>query len=236
MNEAKGFDVAKQMVWESWLQVKANKGSTGIDGINLKPYNSNIDKNLYKLWNRMSSGSYFPKAVKLVEITKPNGGKRPLGIPTAEDRVAQMVVVMYIMPRLEAIFHEDYYGYRPLRSAHSAIAKAWWKSLENYIEDGRVEISNNFCEQLMKTVKLNLKNCQNIDSVFAAENAAFIFSVTESCSLNGINPERYIEDILRSILFGTNRDKREFLPCYYQAHELPEMNAIEVGRLLSIAV
>ena len=131
MNEAKGFDVAKQVVLESWLQVKGNKGSAGIDGIALKSYESNLQKNLYKLWNRMSSGSYFPKAVNLVEIPKPNGGKRPLGIPTVEDRVAQMVVVMYIMPRLETIFHEDSYGYRPLRSAHSAIAKARERCNEN---------------------------------------------------------------------------------------------------------
>ena len=110
-----------------------------------------------------------------------------------------------------------------------------WKSLENFIEDGRVEISNNLCEQRMKAVKLNLKNCQNIGSEFAAENAAFMFSVTESCSLNGINPESYLEDVFRSILFGTKKDKREFLPCFYQEHELPEMSAIEVGRLLSTA-
>ena len=110
-----------------------------------------------------------------------------------------------------------------------------WKSLEKFIEDGRVEISNNLCEQRMKAVKLNLKNCQNIGSEFAAENAAFMFSVTESCSLNGINPECYLEDVFRSILFGTNRDKRDFLPCYYQAHELPKMSGIEVGKLLSTA-
>ena len=110
-----------------------------------------------------------------------------------------------------------------------------WKSLENFIEDGRVEISNNLCEQRMKAVKLNLKNCQNIGSEFAAENAAFMFSVTESCSLNGINPESYLEDVFRSILFGTNRDKRDFLPCYYQAQELPEMSALEVAKLLSTA-
>jgi hypothetical protein len=110
-----------------------------------------------------------------------------------------------------------------------------WKSLENFIEDGRVEISNNLCEQRMKAVKLNLKNCQNIGSEIAAENAAFMFSVTESCSLNGINPESYLEDVFRSILFGTDRDKRDFLPCYYQAHELPKMNALEVAKLLSTA-
>ena len=110
-----------------------------------------------------------------------------------------------------------------------------WESLENFIEDGRVEISNNLCEQRMKAVKLNLKNCQNIGSEIAAENAAFMFSVTESSSLNGINPESYLEDVFRSILFGTNRDKRDFLPCYYQAQELPVLSAIEVGKLLSTA-
>ena len=91
MNEAKPFVVEKRVVMESWLQVKANRGSAGIDGIDLKSYESNLQKNLYKLWNRMSSGSYFPKAVKLVEIPKPNGGKRPLGIPTVEDRVARAI-------------------------------------------------------------------------------------------------------------------------------------------------
>jgi len=123
MNEAKPFVVEKRVVMESWLQVKANRGSAGIDGIDLKSYESNLQKNLYKLWNRMSSGSYFPKAVKLVEIPKPNGGKRPLGIPTVEDRVAQMVVVMYIAARLEAIFHDDSYGYRPMRD-HGLLMKA----------------------------------------------------------------------------------------------------------------
>ena len=132
MNEAKCFEVEKQVVMDSWLQVKANRGSAGIDGVNLKSYESNLQKNLYKLWNRMSSGSYFPKAVKLVMIPKPNGGERPLGIPTVEDRVAQMVVVNYIQPRFEAIFHEDSYGYRPFRSAHTAIAKAWERCNENH--------------------------------------------------------------------------------------------------------
>ena len=112
-----------------------------------------------------------------------------------------------------------------------------WKTLENYIEDGRVDISNNLCEQRMKAVKLNLnlKNCQNIGSEFAAKNAAFMFSVTESSSLNGINPESYLEDVFRCILFGTKRDKRDFLPCYYQACELPKMSGLEVAKLLSTA-
>ena len=86
---------------------------------------------------------------------------------------------------------------------------------------------------LMKSKSIT--NSQNIGSEIAAENAAFMFSVTESCSLNGINPESYLEDVFRSILFGTNRDKRDFLPCYYQAQELPELSAIEMGKLLSTA-
>jgi len=87
----------------------------------------------------------------------------------------------------------------------------------------------------MRAVKFNLKNCQNIGSEIAAENSAFMFSVTESCSLNGIHLESYLEDVFRSILFGTDRDKRDFLPCYYQTHELPKMNALEVAKLLSTA-
>ena len=132
MNEAKPFDVEKRLVWEAWKRVKSSGGSAGIDKVDLKTYDSDIGKNLYKLWNRMSSGSYFPKAVKLVEIPKSNGGKRPLGIPTVEDRVAQMAAVMQITDRLEAIFHEDSYGYRPMRSAHDAIAKAWERCNENH--------------------------------------------------------------------------------------------------------
>ena len=132
MNEAKPFEVEKRLVWEAWKRVKANGGSAGIDKVDLKTYDSDIDNNLYKLWNRMSSGSYFPKAVKLVEIPKPNGGKRPLGIPTVEDRVAQMAAVLQITDRLEAIFHEDSYGYRPMRSAHDAISKAWERCNENH--------------------------------------------------------------------------------------------------------
>lgn len=85
-------------------------------------------------------------------------------------------------------------------------------------------------------IKKMLRNqCQNIGSEIAAENAAFMFSVTESCSLNGINPENYLEDVFKSILFGTDKDKRDFLPCYYQVHELPKMNALEVAKLQSTA-
>lgn len=124
MNEAKPFEIDKRFVYDAFKKVKSNKGSAGIDGIEMNIYVQNVGNNLYKLWNRMSSGSYYPKAVKLVEIPKSNGGTRPLGIPTIEDRIAQMVVVMAITPRIDPFFHEDSYGYRPNKSAHDAVAKA----------------------------------------------------------------------------------------------------------------
>lgn len=94
MNEAKPFEINKRLVYDAYLKVRANKGSSGIDNVDMKTYDENLSKNLSKLWNRMSSGCYFPHAVKLVEIPKPNRGTRPLGIPTIEDRVAQMSVLL----------------------------------------------------------------------------------------------------------------------------------------------
>lgn len=124
MQEAKPFQIDKRIIFEAFKKVKFNRGSSGIDGIEMTTYEQNLGSNLYRLWNRMSSGSYMPKAVKLVEIPKSNGGKRPLGIPTIEDRIAQMAVVNVIEPLIEPCFHEDSFGYRPHRSAHDAIAKA----------------------------------------------------------------------------------------------------------------
>ena len=124
MQEAKPFQIDKRIIFESFKKVKLNRGSSGIDGIEMTTYEQNLGSNLYRLWNRMSSGSYMPKAVKLVEIPKSNGGKRPLGIPTIEDRIAQMAVVNVIGPLIEPCFYEDSFGYRLHRSAHDAIAKA----------------------------------------------------------------------------------------------------------------
>lgn len=124
MDEVKPFKIESNLISEAWSRVRANKGSAGIDNVDIEKYESNLQKNLYKLWNRMSSGTYFPKPVKLVEIPKANGGKRPLGIPTVEDRTAQMAAVLAIEPILEAIFHNDSYAYRHNRSAHDAIGKA----------------------------------------------------------------------------------------------------------------
>jgi len=121
---AKPISISKQLIYEAFKSVKANRGSAGVDKVTIKDYENNLRSNLYKLWNRMSSGSYFPPPVKLVEIPKSNGGKRPLGIPTVSDRIAQMAVVKLITPGIEPYFHEDSYAYRPHRSAHDAVAKA----------------------------------------------------------------------------------------------------------------
>ncbi|AZU60839.1 group II intron reverse transcriptase/maturase [Neobacillus mesonae] len=124
MKESKPFKISKHVVLTAFKRVKANRGSEGIDGQDIKEFEKNLKRNLYKVWNRMSSGSYFPPPVKLVEIPKKTGGKRGLGIPTVEDRVAQMVVKMYLEPKVEPIFHEDSYGYRPNKSAIDAIGQA----------------------------------------------------------------------------------------------------------------
>src|SRR5690606_18108745 len=103
---AKPFKVSKQEVMQAWHRVKANRGSGGVDGISLEDFEQNLAKNLYKLWNRMSSGSYKPQAVKRVEIPKKDGGVRALGIPTVIDRVAQDVVRARLEPRVEPLFDE----------------------------------------------------------------------------------------------------------------------------------
>lgn len=119
------------MVWQAYKRVRANKGSAGIDTVSIEQFDENLSKNLYKLWNRMASGSYFPPAVKEVEIPKKDGKVRKLGIPTISDRIGQMVVKMYLEPRLEAIFHPNSFGYRPNKSAHQAleqVRKNCWKT------------------------------------------------------------------------------------------------------------
>jgi RNA-directed DNA polymerase len=122
MKENKSIWISKDVIWKSWLSVKANAGSAGIDEESIKSFKSKSEDELYKLWNRMSSGSYFPPCVKGVEIPKRDGRKRLLGIPTVADRVAQTTVKMLIEERLEKIFDRDSYGYRPGRSAHDALA------------------------------------------------------------------------------------------------------------------
>lgn len=119
--ETKSFKVNKQAVWDAYKKVKANKGAPGVDNISIEKFDENIKDNLYKLWNRLSSGSYFPPPVRAVEIPKKNGGTRLLGVPTVEDRIAQMVVRMYFEPSVDKVFYKDSYGYRPNKSAIEAI-------------------------------------------------------------------------------------------------------------------
>ena len=121
---AKPLPIGKRQVWEAYKRVKANRGAAGVDGQTLTEFEGNVKNNLYKLWNRLASGSYMPSAVRRVEIPKSDGGVRPLGIPTVSDRIAQMVVKQLLEPILEPMFHEDSYGYRPGKSAHHAIAQA----------------------------------------------------------------------------------------------------------------
>jgi RNA-directed DNA polymerase len=120
----KSYSISKQVVLEAWEQVKANKGAAGVDSESLEDFEKNLEKNLYKIWNRMSSGSYFPPPVKTVDIPKRSGGKRSLGIPTVSDRVAQTVAKMYLEPLVEKHFHNDSYGYRPGKSAIDAVGTA----------------------------------------------------------------------------------------------------------------
>ncbi len=122
MTSAKPYSIAKRTVWEAYQLVKANRGSAGIDDETIAMFEQNLPKNLYKLWNRMSSGSYFPPPVKQVQIPKGSGGFRKLGIPTVSDRIAQTVVKLIIEPIIDPVFHPDSYGYRPGKSAKQAIA------------------------------------------------------------------------------------------------------------------
>ena len=121
--KAKPLPISREMVWIAYKKVQINKGSAGIDGQSIALFEAKLSDNLYKLWNRMASGSYFPPAVKEKAIKKDNGKIRKLGIPTVSDRVAQQVIKDYIEPRLEKEFHESSYGYRPLKSQHQALAK-----------------------------------------------------------------------------------------------------------------
>ncbi|MFE8950543.1 reverse transcriptase domain-containing protein [Streptomyces sp. NPDC007856] len=136
-SQAKSFEISKWEVKEAWEEVRANKGAPGVDGQSLDEFEKDLKGNLYKVWNRMSSGSYFPRPVRAVEIPKPHGGgTRILGIPCVADRVAQTVVARHLMRRVEPVFHPDSYGYRPGRSALDAVARCrdrCWK--RNWVID-----------------------------------------------------------------------------------------------------
>lgn len=121
MEETRSVPVTQAMVWEAFGKVKANRGSAGIDGQSISDFEEKLENNLYKIWNRLSSGSYFPPNVKEMEIPKGEGKMRKLGIPTIGDRVAQTVVKDYLEPDIDRIFHPSSHGYRPGRSAHGAL-------------------------------------------------------------------------------------------------------------------
>ena len=118
----KPFSIDKKLVYEAYKAVKANAGAAGVDGQTIAQFDADLRGNLYKIWNRMSSGSYFPPPVRTVSIPKKSGGQRLLGVPTVADRVAQMVVKQMIEPDLDAVFLADSYGYRPGKSALDAAA------------------------------------------------------------------------------------------------------------------
>jgi RNA-directed DNA polymerase len=128
----KPFQISKWVIWEAFQRVKANKGAAGVDDQSIEEFEQDRDGNLYRIWNRLSSGSYFPPPVKAVEIPKAGGkGVRVLGVPTVADRVAQTVVRMYLEPQVEPVFHPDSYGYRPQKSALDAVGtcrQRCWRS------------------------------------------------------------------------------------------------------------
>lgn len=161
MNQTKSFSISKKTVMAAWERVRANKGAPGIDKQSIEDFETNLKDNLYKLWNRMSSGTYFPPAVRAVEIPKSDGSKRLLGIPTVGDRVAQVVAKMHLEPIVEPKFHEDSYGYRPGKSALDAIEvsrKRCWKS--DYVIDLDIKgfFDNIDHGLMMKAVNFHIKD------------------------------------------------------------------------------
>jgi RNA-directed DNA polymerase len=128
---SRSFEIPKRMVFQAYQRVKRNKGAAGVDGITIDRFDQDLKRNLYKIWNRMLSGSYHPQPVKQVAIPKANGDERLLGIPTVADRIAQTTVQLLLEPRVDPLFHQDSYGYRPRKSAHAALEVArrrCWRS------------------------------------------------------------------------------------------------------------
>jgi RNA-directed DNA polymerase len=160
MESAKSFSISKKAVMEAYRRVKANKGAAGIDRVSLELFDRDLGRNLYKVWNRMSSGSYFPPPVRQVEIPKAKGGVRRLGVPTVADRVAQMVAKIYAEPLIEPHFHPDSYGYRPGKSAKQAVAvtrKRCWKYDWVVEFDIKGAFDNLDHELLMKAVRKHVR-------------------------------------------------------------------------------
>ena len=161
MSKAKPFSISKQVVFEAYKRVKANQGAAGVDGESIFDFEQDWKNNLYKIWNRMSSGSYFPPPVRLVGIAKKSGGRRELGVPTVSDRIAQMVAKMYLEPEIDPYFHPDSYGYRPGKSAIEAVGvarKRCWRY--NWVIDLDIKgfFDNLDHELLMRAVRKHTDN------------------------------------------------------------------------------
>jgi RNA-directed DNA polymerase len=160
VKSTKPYSIAKRIVWDAYQKVKANRGAAGIDDETIAMFEQNLSRNLYKLWNRMSSGSYIPPPVKQVEIPKASGGLRKLGIPTVSDRVAQTAAKLIIEPILDPMFDPDSYGYRPGKSAKQAVAitkERCWKHdwvVEFDIKGAFDQIDHSL---LMKAVRKHIK-------------------------------------------------------------------------------
>ncbi len=162
MNKAKSFSISTKIVGDAYKRVKANKGAAGVDAVSLEDFEKNLENNLYKIWNRMSSGSYFPPPVRAVEIDKDETRKRKLGIPTVADRIAQMVVKIYLEPSIEPHFHSDSYGYRPGKSAIQAVGKArerCWRN--NWVLDLDIKgFFDNLDHEITMTLVKKHTDCQ----------------------------------------------------------------------------
>ena len=160
MAKPKPYQISKHLVLEAWKRVKKNRGAAGVDGQSIEIFEEHLQDNLYKLWNRMSSGSYFPSAVRLCDIPKSDGKIRTLGIPTVSDRIAQMVVKLILEPHLETLFHQDSFGYRHGKSAIDALGvarKRCWQ--KNWVIDLDIkEFFDSIDHELMiKAVKAHTK-------------------------------------------------------------------------------
>lgn len=165
----KSFDIPKTLIWEAYKHVKVNGGAAGIDQQTIEQFEEHLGDNLYKLWNRMCSGSYFPPPVKAVPIPKKSGGVRVLGIPTIADRVAQTVVKQWLEPKLDPLFHENSYGYRPGRSAHDAIAvtrrRCWdYDWIVELDVKGLLDVASYYTFSFFERVEEARSNCRYLNS------------------------------------------------------------------------
>jgi len=158
--KSRSIPISQQMVWEAFKKIKKNKGGSGIDGVTLNKFEEDLGDNLYKLWNRLSSGSYFPPSVKQVKIPKGDGKTRTLGIPTISDRIGQQVVKTILEPRLEKIFDSSSYGYRPMKSSHQALYEVR-KNVRHYAWVVDLDISKFFDtvnhKKLLKALSLHVE-------------------------------------------------------------------------------